>query len=143
MMPAWWFFMRNVSSESSMARLIKGNFEYFKACCRRYFRSPSIVMEESWIHQYDPETKVISIRCKKIVILTEYLENNKTITSAYYYALLNKWRDDLINKCRNSRIKVIHLLTNNESAHTRGAVEESKSRSFEILSLSHHPILPI
>ena len=99
-----------------------------------------ITQDETWVHHYDPETKVLSMQWKHFaspppkkarvqpsagkvmltvfwdqdgVVMTDFLAKATTITGAYYASLLRKLREAIKIKRRGKINKGILLLQDN------------------------------
>lgn len=104
-----------------------------------------ITMDECWVHNYDPETKLQNKQWKhgnspapkkaKVVpssgkvmlsifwncrgaLLTDYASKGQTITAKYYCELLTKLRVAIKEKRRGKLTKGVHLHHDNAPAHS-------------------------
>ena len=127
-----------------------------------------VTMDECWVYLYDPETKEMSKEWKhstspppknakvqksrgkvmlsvfwdcRGVILTDYLEEGRTITGAYYCTLLKKLRGALKEKRRGKLKNGVLPLADNAPAHSsQVATDEATRCCYEILP--HPPYSP-
>ena len=125
-------------------------------------------MDESWVYQYDPETKTMTWngsmstpllhkrqRCKSQqarsysqffwdchgIILTDYLPKGQTITVIYYSNLLDKLQVALKNKRCSMLSRGIHLLADNAPAQSsQVAVDKVRACGYGVLQ--HPPYSP-
>lgn len=145
-----------------------------KEICRRFAEDSSnfldrlVTMDETWIHNYDPETKeqskqwkhVGSPRPKKFrvqksagkilasvfwdkdgIILIDYLEQGRTITGAYYTELLTKLRKKIVEKRRGKLARGVLFLQDNAPAHkSLIALQKIDEIGFELVD--HPPYSP-
>jgi len=108
------------------------------------FLSLLVTMDETWLYQYDPETKQQSMEWRhsgsprpKIfrvqksagkvlasifwnqdsILLTDYLPKGQTINAEYYSSLLVQLKDILKEKGRGKVTKGVLFLHNNAPAH--------------------------
>lgn len=127
-----------------------------------------ITQDESWVHHYDPETKVQSMQWKHLdspppkkaraqpsagkvmltvfwdqhgVVLMDFLAKGATITGAYYASLLRKLREAIKSKRRGMLTKGVRLLQDNAPVHNSHVAQmEARCCGFEILP--HPPYSP-
>ena len=127
-----------------------------------------ITGDETWIYQYDPESKVQSKQwlprgsagpikfkaersAQKImatvfwdkdgIILLDFLEGQKTITASYYEKVLRKLKTALAKKRRGKLHRQILFHHDNAPAHTAKTVTTTL-REFRWEILSHPPYSP-
>lgn len=127
-----------------------------------------VTMDETWIHHYDPETKeqskewkhAGSPRPKKFrvqksagkvlasifwdkdgIIMSDYLEQGKTVTGAYYSTLLTRLREKIVEKRRGKLSKGVLFLQDNAPAHkSLIAMQKINEVGFELID--HPPYSP-
>ena len=151
----------NLRSELSTAILLK-----IKAGQDRFF-DRIIIGDETWVYQYDPETKQQSKQwqwlprgasrpikfkpersVKKVmasvfwdsegVVLVDLLEGKKTVTGAYYVEVLRKLRAKLAKKCPGKLYRGILFHHDNAPAHFSHIVRDVL-RKFRWELLPHPP----
>ena len=124
--------------------------------------------DETWVYQFDPESKNQSKEwhprgaagpikfktersVKKImatvfwdsegIILIDFLEGQKTVTSSYYEGVLRKLKTSIAKKRRGKLHKQILFHHDNAPAHSSKAVR-SQLREFRWETLAHPPYSP-
>jgi histone-lysine N-methyltransferase SETMAR len=128
------------------------------------FMGRIITGDETWIYQYDPETKQWVPRgssgpikfksersAQKVmatvfwdshgVIMVDYLEGQRTITGAYYAGVIRKLRAALVKKRRGKLHSGILFHHDNAPAHTARAARDVL-REFRWEVLPHPPYSP-
>jgi len=122
---------------------------------RRY-----VTMDETWAHHFDPETQQQSKQWKHVtsstpfrkiasagkvmasvfwdsegVLMIDYLERGKTVTSVYYAELIRKLRSAIKEKRRGKLSHGVLLHQDNAPAHTCAvAMAAIRECGFELLS---------
>ena len=151
----------NLRSELSTAILLK-----IKADEDRFF--DRIITDETWVYQYDPETKQQSKQwlprgssgsinfesersVKKVmatvfwdsegVVLVDFLEGKKTVTGAHYVQILRKLRAKLAEKRPGKLHRGILFHHDNAPAHSSRIVRDVL-REFRWELLPHPPYSP-
>lgn len=149
-------------AELSLATLTKmeaNEDDFFKRC---------VTGDETWIYQFDPENKIQSKEwhprgttgpvkfkaersVKKVmatifwdskgVILIDFLEGQKTVTSSYYEEVLKKLKTSLAKKRRGKLHSQILFHHDNAPAHSSRAVK-ALLREFRWQTLPHPPYSP-
>ena len=127
-----------------------------------------VTQDESWVHHFDPESKMQSKQWKhpgshppkkfkrvhsagkmmasifwdsQGVIIFDYLEQGRTIKGAYYAGKLRWLRQEIGRKRRGKLTRSILLLQYNAPAHmSQVAMTTATECGFEILP--HHPYSP-
>ena len=127
-----------------------------------------VTQDETWVHHFDPETKMQSMQWKHAgsptpkkfkvtpsvgkvmasvfwdcdgVIMIDYLEKGRTITDEYYATELRRLREEIKRKRRGKLRRGIWLLQDNAPAHTsRIATAAAEESGFRILP--HAPYSP-
>lgn len=135
---------------------------------REEFIGRVVTQDETWVHHFDPETKVQSKQwkrpgsppppkfkkitsAKKImasvfwdkdgVIMIDYLERGHTITGKYYAQELQRLREALVRKRRGKLRSGVLLLQDNAPSHTSHvAMAAARQCGFELLN--HPPYSP-
>jgi len=125
------------------------------------FFSCLVTVDESWIHHFDPESKLASKQWKHVespppkkakcfqsagkvmltvfwdergVILTDYLPRGQTITGKYYSSLLTRLREKIKAKRRGMIGKGVLLLQDNAPAHNSVVAQQTaRACGFQIL----------
>lgn len=142
-----------------LAKMEANETIFFKRC---------LTGDETWIYQYDPENKIQSKEwhprgtpgpvkfkseksVKKImatifwdsegVILIDFLEGKKTVTSSYYEGVLKKLKTSLAKKRRGKLHSQILFHHDNAPAHSSRAVR-ALLREFRWETLPHPPYSP-
>ena len=132
------------------------------------FRARYVTMDETWIHYYEPESKMRSKQwrhtdspppCKfrtmpsvgkimasvfwdaKGILLIDYLDRGKTITALHYIEQLTQLRKAIVEKRRGKLRRGILLHHDNASSHTARATTAAVQRlQFDICP--HPPYSP-
>lgn len=160
---------KNLSPEQKLNRLrtSKENLGLFQQN-KELFIQKFITMDETWVHHFDPETKLQSKQWKfpweptpkkfkaqasagKVmasifwdsegVIMIDYLGKGTTITGEYYTSLINKLREKIKEKRRGKLTKGILYHQDNAPAHTsRLALNAIHEAGFELME--HPPYSP-
>lgn len=127
-----------------------------------------VTQDETWVHHYDPETKMQSMQwkhpespaprkfrvvpsAKKVmasvfwdsggVLMVDYLPKGQTITGNYYAEELRRLREAIKEKRRGKLTRGVLLLQDNAPAHTsQVAVTSASHCGFELLP--HPPYSP-
>lgn len=132
------------------------------------FMSRIVTIDETWIHHYTPETTAQSKQWveagssapkslkkgpsagkvmasvfwdSKGILLLDYLEKGKTITSAYYVSLLNQLNDKIREKRSGLKKKKIIFLQDNAPAH-KSFLTITKLNDLKYDLLDHPPYSP-
>ena len=123
--------------------LYEQNLTNFRAD-KKLFIERYVTMVQTWIHHYDPETKIQSIQWKhkgsptpkkfkvlpsagKVllsvswdaqgVIMVDYLQRGATITGLYYADLIHKLQDAIEEKCHGKLRRNVLLHQDNTPSH--------------------------
>lgn len=150
---------RVTTSEACLAMYNRNPSEFL----RRY-----VTVDETWVHHYTPETKQQSKqwtstgerapkKAKTVcsagkvmatvfwdsqgVIFIDFLEKGKTITGAYYAALLERFNEELMKKRPHLAKKKVLFHQDNAPAHS-SAVATSKLVELGYELLPHPPYSP-
>lgn len=150
---------RVTTSEECLAMFNHSPSEFW----RRY-----VTVDETWVHHYTPETKQQSKqwtsagerapkKAKTVcsagkvmatifwdsqgIILIDFMEKGKTITGAYYAALLGKFHEVLMMKRPHLAKKKVIFHHDNAPAHT-SAIATSKLVELRYQLLPHPPYSP-
>ena len=126
-----------------------------------------VTMDETWLYQYDPETKQQSMEwrnsgwprpknseCKNPlekfsprffwdqddILLTNYLPKGQSINAEYYLSLLVQLKD-ILNKERRGKFSKEVLFLHNTPAH-RALVTQKKLANLGFQYLDHSPYSP-
>jgi hypothetical protein len=118
--------------------------QLLKKCQSKNFLETMVTVDETWVHHYDPESKIASMQWKtpgsptpvkpraqksagkvmltvfwdaKGVILKEYLPHGNTVNGHYYADLLTKVRKAVIRKRGIARTQNLPLLQDNAPSH--------------------------
>ncbi|KAL0901883.1 hypothetical protein ABMA27_007038 [Loxostege sticticalis] len=129
-------------------------------CLAMFNHSPSkfwrryVTVDETWVHHYTPETKQQSKQWTSAgelmatifwdsqgIILIDFMEKGKTITGAYYAALLGKFHEVLMMKRPHLAKKKVIFHHDNAPAHT-SAIATSKLVELRYQLLPHPPYSP-
>jgi len=133
------------------------------------FLSRLVTMEETWLYNYDPETKQQSVEWRHIgspspqkfrvqkstgkvlasifwdqdgLLLIDYLPKGQTVNAEYYLSLLVQLKDILKERRRGKFTKVILFLHDNAPAHRALATQKKLAyRASNVLIT--HPLLRI
>ena len=144
---------------ATLTKMEANEDNFFKRC---------VTGDETWIYQFDPENKIQSKQwhpkgtpgpvkfkaersVKKVmatifwdsegVILIDFLEGQKTVTSSYYEGVLKKLKTSLAKKRRGKLHSQILFHHDNAPAHSSGAVR-ALLREFRWETLPHPPYSP-
>ena len=145
-----------VESSTGLLRLFNENPDNFV--------SRFLTVDETWLHHFDPESKLQSMTWKhacsppprkfrvvasarKVMatvfwdaegtVLTDYLEHGRTITGTYYADLIGKVRAALKEKRRGKLRRGVLFHQDNAPAHTSSqALAAIRNAGFELV---HHP----
>ena len=110
---------------------LEQNLAYFNRNPKEFLRR-FVTMDETWIHHYTPESREGSKQWVKPqqsvgkvmasvfwdghgVIFINYLEKERTITGAYYVALLDRLVDEI--RIKRSHLKKKKILFHEDNAH--------------------------
>lgn len=143
------------------------NLAYFKRNPKEFLRR-FITMDETWVHYYTPESREASKEwvlpggsapkrpktqqtAGKVmasifwdsngIILIDFLEKGRTITGAYYAALLDQLKEEVERKRPHMKKKKILFHDDNAPAHT-SLIAQAKKHELGFEILPHPPYSP-
>ena len=143
------------------------NFAYFNRNPKEFLRR-FVTMDETWVNHYTLELRKGSKQwvesgknarnrpktqqsAGKVmasvfwdahgVIFSDYLEKGRTITGAYYVALLDQLIEEIRKKRPHLKKKKIFFYNDNAPSHTSN-IAQAKKHELGIESLSHPPYSP-
>ena len=141
--------MSECESKTSTVPVVEQILEFFRRDPND-FLSRLVIMDETWLYQYDPETtqqsvewqhssspRTQNIRVQKSAvkfsprflgdkdgILIEYVPKGQNLNAENYSSLLVQLKDILKDKCRGKVTKGVLFLYDNASAHRALATQK-------------------
>ena len=135
--------------------------QLLKMCRSKNMLTTMVTVDETWVHHYDPESKISSMQWKtpgspthvkpraqksarkvmltvfwdvKGVILKDYLPHGNTVNGQYYADLLTKLRKTVTRKRGIARTQILPLLQDNAPSHkARLVLQTANDLNIEIL----------
>ena len=160
---ARWVRFLTIDHKRICVAISKNNLAYFNRNPNEFLRR-FVTMDETWIHQYTPESREGSKQWIKAgkstlkrpktqqwpgkamarvfwdaygVIFIDYLEKGKTITGAYYTALLDRLVNEIRKKRPHLKKKKIHFHNDNAPSHSSN-IAQAKNMKYS----SEYYLLP-
>jgi histone-lysine N-methyltransferase SETMAR len=142
--------------------------QLLKKCQSKNFLKTMVTVDETWVHHYDPESKIARMQWKtpgsptpvkpraqksagkvmltvfwdaKGVLLKDYLPRGNTVNGQYYADLLTKLRKVVTRKRGITRTQNLPLLQDNASSHKARLVQVT-ANDLNIEILPHPPYSP-